>query len=573
MACYHFWDNFSSIWGELMTVRAQRSTQDWLLIVGLFCFFFSGAAGLIYQVVWTRMLTQIFGNTTYAIATVLSAFMAGLAFGSYVFGQIADRGKNDFLLYGILEAGVGVYGFLVPWIFAAAQKVYGPIFGLNEGYPFIFNLVLFFLSFVLLVFPTLLMGATLPVLSRFFVRSFAQFGRRVGDLYATNTLGAVIGCAAAGFFLIPTLGMRMTVFVAAGVNLVIAVLILVVDRLRDKGLAELPPQTAVEEPSTAKAADPSSLRWVVLGAFALSGFASLVYENAWTRALTLVIGSSIYSFTTMLVTFLIGLALGGFIYARFLGEREARLSTFGLIELWVGLAAIATIPLFERLPLIFVRLLHGFGDTFAVFLSLQVFLSGLVMFVPTVLLGMTFPLVARLFTQSLFRVGSGVGSSYAANTVGAVLGAFAGGFILIPTIGVQNAIIFAVVMNLLIGAWLVIRDPKLSFVPRCGLGLAVLVLAIVVPLKLRRWDPHILTSGVTIYADRYESLPTNSLRVEEMRRDDVLFYREGLTTTVSVHRIPGSDYVYFKSNGKIDGSYGDALSQLMTSYIAMLLHP
>src|SRR6266498_1760107 len=133
-----------------MTDGAQRSKQDWLLLVGLFCFFFSGAAGLIYQVVWTRMLTQIFGNTTYAIATVLSAFMAGLAIGSYVFGQIADRGKNDFLLYGILEAGVGVYGFLVPWIFVAAQKIYGPIFGLNESYPFLFNLVLFFLSFVLL---------------------------------------------------------------------------------------------------------------------------------------------------------------------------------------------------------------------------------------------------------------------------------------------------------------------------------------------------------------------------------------------------------------------------------------
>src|SRR5262249_32580588 len=121
----------------------------------------------------------------------------------------------------------------------------------------------------------------------------------------------------------------------------------------------------------------------------------------------------------------------------FLGGREARLSTFGLIELWVGLAALATIPLFERLPLIFVRLLQGFGDTFTVFLYLQIFLSALVMFVPTVLLGMTFPLVARLFTQSLYRVGSGVGSSYAANTVGAVLGAFAGGFILIPNIGVE----------------------------------------------------------------------------------------------------------------------------------------
>src|SRR5581483_2249180 len=201
--------------------------------------------------------------------------------------------------------------------------------------------------------------------------------------------------------------------------------------------------------------------------------------------------------------FLIGLSLGGFIYARLLGAREARLSTFGLIEIWVGLSALATIPLFERLPLIFVRLLHGFGDTFTVFLYLQIFLSALVMFVPTIFLGMTFPLVARLFTQNLY----GVGSSYAANTVGAVLGAFAGGFILIPTLGVQNAIIFAVVMNLAIGAWLMVSDPRLAFLPRYALGLAVLVLAVIVPLKVRRWDPHVLTSGVTVYADRYEPLP------------------------------------------------------------------
>jgi predicted membrane-bound spermidine synthase/tetratricopeptide (TPR) repeat protein len=557
-----------------MIVSSKRSTQDWLLLVGLFCFFFSGAAGLVYQVVWTRMLTQIFGNTTYAIATVLSAFMAGLAIGSYLFGKIADRGKNDFLLYGLLEAGVGIYGFAVPWLFVLAQKAYGPIFGLNESYPFLFNLVLFFLSFVLLVFPTLLMGATLPVLSRFYVRSFSQFGRRVGDLYATNTTGAVIGCAAAGFFLIPTFGMRTTVYVAAGLNLIIAALILIVDLLRDKKPLEFTTASAGEIPETPVTDNsPPWLGWVVLVSFGLSGFASLVYENAWTRALTLVIGSSIYSFTTMLVTFLIGLALGGFIYARFFGQREPRLSSFGLIEMWVGLAALATIPLFERLPLIFVRLLHGFGDTFTVFLYLQIFLSALVMFLPTVLLGMTFPLVARLFTQSLYRVGSGVGSSYAANTVGAVLGAFAGGFILIPTIGVQNAIIFAVVMNLLIGCVLVASDPRLTPLPRAMLGVAVLILAVLVPFKVQRWDQHILTSGVTIYNERYESLPSDSLRIEEMKRDDILFYREGLTTTVSVHQISGSDYIYFKSNGKIDGSYGDALSQLMTSYIPMLLHP
>jgi spermidine synthase len=224
----------------------------------------------------------------------------------------------------------------------------------------------------------------------------------------------------------------------------------------------------------------------------------------------------------MLVTFLIGLALGGFIYARFFGEREARLSTFGLIELWVGLAALATIPLFERLPLIFVRLLQGFGDTFTVFLYLQIFLSALVMFVPTVLLGMTFPLVARLFTQSLYRVGSGVGSSYAANTVGAVLGAFAGGFLLIPNIGVQNTILFAVVMNLLIGCLLVGRS-AIVHGAATGIGFSCVGAGGFDSLSGAALGSHILTSGVTIYYDRYEGLPTNSLRLEEMKRDDVLF--------------------------------------------------
>src|SRR5262249_54078465 len=160
-----------------------------------------------------------------------------------------------------------------------------------------------------------------------------------------------IGCAAGGFVLIPTLGMRATVFVAAGGYLIIAALVFVVDRFRGKEPAEVSPRTVAGGVKTTRGEGASSpVLCILLFFFGLSGFASLVYENAWTRALTLVIGSSIYSFTTMLVTFLIGLSLGGFIYARFLGGREARLSTFGLIELWVGLAALATIPLFERLP-------------------------------------------------------------------------------------------------------------------------------------------------------------------------------------------------------------------------------
>jgi spermidine synthase len=554
-----------------MTLPGEQTKQDWLLSIGLLCFCFSGAAGLIYEVVWTRMLTQIFGNTTYAIATVLSAFMAGLALGSYWFGRIADRGKNDFLLYGILEAGVGIYGFLVPSLFKLGQMIYNPLFRLNDTYPLVFNLLLFFLAFIFLVLPTMLMGATLPVLSRFFVRSFSHLGRRVGDLYATNTLGAVLGCGFAGYYLIPTLGMRTTVFVAAVLNLTIAALILIVDRTRIKepAASALPATEAVDSNPVAA---PSWLGWVLLVCFGLSGFSAMIYENAWTRALTLVVGSSVYSFTTMLLTFLVGLAIGGFLFARFMGESNVKVSSFGAIELWVGLTALATIPLFEKLPLIFIRLLHAFGDTFSLFLYSQVFLSSMVMFLPTLFFGMTFPLVARLFTQSLYRVGSSVGISYAANTVGAILGAFAGGFIFIPWIGVQNSIILAVAINLVVGWVLVVVDPQLSRVPRFALGVVVLIAIVLIPAKMPRWDRFILTSGVTIYNDRYEALPTNSLRLEEMHRDQMLYYREGLTTTVSVHKI-GKDYLYFKNNGKIDGSHGDSLSQLMTGYIPILLHP
>jgi len=315
------------------------------------------------------MLTQIFGNTTYAVATVLTAFMGGLALGSYLFGLLADRGKNNFLLYGILEAGVGLYGFLVPWLFKSVQWVYTPLFFLSETFPFAFNLFLFLLVFIFLMVPTLLMGATLPVLSRFFIVSFSHLGRRVGDLYAINTMGAVLGCALAGYWLIPAVGMRATVYIAATLNVLIALVIFAVDRARDKGFAfnmtNEDPISLKKPPGEAV----SSLGRILLISIGLSGFAALVYENSWTRALTMVIGSSVYSFTTMLVTFLVGLALGGFLYARLFGRREVGLSTFGIIQILVGIAALATIPLFERLPLLFLRLLYALGDSFSFFLS------------------------------------------------------------------------------------------------------------------------------------------------------------------------------------------------------------
>lgn len=543
-----------------------------LILATLFiCFFLSGAAALLYEVVWMRMLIQIFGSSAHAVATVLAAFMAGLALGSYVFGRLANGAKNLLRLYGILELGVGIYGLLVPFLFKTTRGIYIPLFWLYDSNPVIFNFLLFLLSFALLVFPTFLMGATLPVLSRFLVRSFSQLGQRVGDLYATNTLGAVLGCSLTGYYLIPALGMSRTVYLAAMMNLVIALVIFLVD-----GIAEKETEGAVVPivPENERVVDHSHSRLesLLLLAIALSGVAAMIYENAWTHALTLVIGGSIYSFTTMLLTFLTGLALGAYLYVRLFGKRQVQIALFGLVELGVGIAALATIPLFEKLPLLFLRFHEAFGDSFAFFLAIQVLLSSAVMFLPTLLLGMTFPLVVCLFTQSLYRVGSSVGTTYACNTVGAILGAFVGGFILLPLVGIQNSIIIGALLNLFVGWLLLIADPQSGRSYRLMTGGAVATALALLALRLPFWDRSILTSGVTIYASSFQTLPTDSLRLEEMRKDKILYYREGLTATISVHQLR-KDYLYLKTNGKIDGSHGDAFTMLMTGYLPMLLHP
>ncbi|HWT83365.1 MAG TPA: fused MFS/spermidine synthase, partial [Candidatus Methylomirabilis sp.] len=327
------------------------------------------------------MLTQIFGNTTHAIATVLSAFMAGLALGSYVFGRLVDDRRNTLLAYGFLEGGVGLYGFMVPTLFALTQQAYGFLYGLVDVSFAAFSVVLFFLSFIVIVIPTALMGATLPVLSRFCVTQVAALGRRVGDLYAINTLGAVLGCGLTGFLLISRLGLRGTVRLGASVNLAIAVTIVLLVAVLHR--QRFIPRAGEDEAATTPTATPvrSRQEMALLISFGLSGAAAMVYENAWTRALTLVIGMSTYSFTVMLTTFLVGLGLGSLLYARGWGKRQIGMVGFGVLQLLIALSSLATIPLFERLPLLFLRLRLGFGDSLQQFLAIQMLMSALVMLI------------------------------------------------------------------------------------------------------------------------------------------------------------------------------------------------
>src|SRR5215510_2061769 len=211
--------------------KSKAAGSDWrpdTVWAILLCFFASGVSGLVYQVVWVRELVLVFGATTFAVSTVLTAFMGGLALGSYYFGRRSETVTRPLRLYGLLEIGIGVYGLAVPLIFTALPTVYQSFWQWLHLSFFALSIVRFVFATLVLIVPTALMGATLPVLSSFYARDAARIGFRVGSLYALNTFGAVLGAAATGFMLIPTLGMNAATTTAAAMNILLGIAALTV---------------------------------------------------------------------------------------------------------------------------------------------------------------------------------------------------------------------------------------------------------------------------------------------------------------------------------------------------------
>ena len=201
----------------------DRRTATWIILL---CFFASGMSGLIYQVVWVRELVLVFGATTFAVSTVLTAFMGGLALGSFICGRRSQLIARPLRLYGLIEVGIGIYGLTVPFIFAILPAVYHPIWQWLHLSFLALSVIRFVFAGLVLVLPTALMGATLPVLASYYAREPNRIGLRVGSLYSLNTFGAVCGAFATGFILIPAFGMNTTTAVAASLNILLGVVAL-----------------------------------------------------------------------------------------------------------------------------------------------------------------------------------------------------------------------------------------------------------------------------------------------------------------------------------------------------------
>ncbi len=540
------------------------------------CFFLSGAAGLVYEIIWMRMLGLVFGHTVFAVTTVLATFMTGLALGAFVFGGLIDRGGRPLRVYGLLEAGIGVYALFVPVLLSQAQVVYLTLYRSLGLSFYTFSLAQFALVFLILVVPTTLMGASLPVLAKFFVDRVEGLGRKVGDLYALNTFGAVGGSAAAGFFLLPAIGVKATTALAAAVNLGIGAWALILDRWPGKSReAPSSPPLLLELPGLAAQPDaPTRLvTWLVLAGTGLSGVASMVYEVAWTRALSLVIGSSIYAFSAMLTTFLVGLALGSFLFARIWGRRPVNTALFGGFEVAIGLIALALAPTFERMPDLVLAILKRTAPSAGGAMLTQFAMSFLVMIVPTTLIGAAFPCAVQICARVLPRLGRDIGQVYSANTVGTIAGALLAGFLLVPWLGAQTSMIWAAAVNAAVGMTLIAASAPVRPLWRCAVVVPLILLFTMGVMFLPRWDPRVMTGGVSVYVTRFASAadPAALFRqVTTSRR--LLFYREGINSTVAVERT--ERMTALRVDGKVDASNGmDMATQLMLGHLPLLLHP
>ena len=538
-------------------------------------FLLSGAAALIYQIVWVKKLTLVFGVTLYSTSAVITTFMAGLAFGSLYFGRVVDRWKRPLVLFALLELGIAAFALVFPAIVDLLRQIYVVFYGPFGDSPHVMTLVRFVMAFLVLIVPTSLMGGTLPVITRAYVVRGRQLGRGLAGLYSANNIGAFAGCVAAGYLFLEWLGPGGTLKLAAGMNLAVAVVSLGVARYMGTQ-QDVQARPTTDEPTEQPVAltQPRPLSGpvkVALWVFALEGVASLVYQMAWMRMLVFFVRSDIYGVTAVVATFLVGLSLGAFMCKRWVDRLRNPYRALGIIEFGIGLTALATIPLLPFLLSIhqstwsWAAALHaagpGGGRTFLAAVSAANFaVTFLVIIVPTAFMGATLPVVSKIYVAERDRLGRKIGVLGCLDTVGSIFGAFAGGFLLIPLLGIQRTIIGTVLLNFALAGWVFLVDPIARRTVGKPIGVAVTAGAILVGLGFLTVQPTPLIK----YSDLMMNQPTLEL----------VQYEEDQIASVSVLERLGFARELVVDHDVVGGTFRhDRPSHEVVLHVPLLMHP
>lgn len=569
----------------------------WLFLAAYAC---SGLAGLIYQMSWTRLLTLYMGHTVAAASTVVAAFMGGLGGGAILGARLIPRltPRQSLYTYALLEAIVLVAALLLPVELAALTPILN--WSYRDGAPgFLFPAIRLLLCLLLVLIPALALGATFPAAVRWFVKSSQHPGRgaasakasarldqaaeprsRAGELYAANTIGAALGVLAAGFVLIPTLGISGTTLVGVAASSLAIVAVLVVARhslpalpARDDeefvgaGLQTRPSRRSVRD--GLKTIPYTDRRWVAAAVLGLSGFATLTSEIAWTRALSLIVGPTTYAFAATLAAMIGGTAIGS-VAGAWLAGRVRQPS------LWLAMALAgsaiantwASSLAGDYVPRVVAEQLARSSVQTGSLLAGQASLVAMLILPAAIGLGIAFPLALEIAGGSARHLGI----VYGINTLAGVAGSLMAGFVLIPLFGLPNTL--RVVSGLLAGGGLIAalwgtqsRRPLGALAaPATASGVAIAFLIWAPP-----WDQELLASGVYKYASQVRA-NSGVETADLLKAGTLLYYREGAASTVSVKRLAGTTSLSI--DGKVDASSsGDMLTQKLLAHLPLLLHP
>jgi len=541
-------------------------------------FFLSGAAALVYQVTWARSLSLVFGGTHLAVATVLAVFMGGLALGSAALGRRADRTARPLRLYGWLELGIGICGLGFMLFIDHVTALYVPLARVAGGHPALLTALRVALAAGAMIVPTTLMGGTLPVLSRLVVGGDDEGRGRVALLYAVNTLGAVAGVLLSGFVLLGRFGVEATMTAAIGLNVMVGAAAQAMGRMERAPVHTSVPVADAQDRPAGTAAWPERF---ALAGIAVGGFCALGYEVLWTRTLTMVVGTSTYSFAIMLAAFLGGITLGSFLCGAWLARRRRReddrgpVAAFAMVEIALATAALATTALMSRLPEHALRLqgvFGGDGPAPGARNAATAIVAVAVMLAPAALSGAAFPLAAAVVAAGRRRVGRAVGDVATFNTTGAILGAVAAGFVLVQAFGVERSLLLLVALQAGAGVVIAVRAAGRN----AAVAAAVAVVALLAALgaggaRNLLWDPRYFAIFVNNQRDLFESRERIERGLEIV---DVVYYHEGVNETISVIRPLGGDQAFIV-NGRSEATTvrADMQCQYALGHVPMLLHP
>jgi spermidine synthase len=531
----------------------------------------SGAAALVYESLWMRSFGLIFGGTTSAVAMVLAVFMGGMALGS----ALAARrpAGHPLRAYARVEMAVGATALLALPLLRALPWAYGLLVARTHLTGALEHLGIAALAALVLLPPTILLGATVPLAVEFLARAGTDVHAGFGRLYLLNTLGGALGVALAPFVLVPALGVRATLVAAAAASLCVGG----VARRWSLEIGPLPPRTAgrTEPPANIREPVPGAALGPAL-AFA-SGAATFGVEVLWTRSYALVIGSSVYAFNVMLLAVLLGIATGTAVYAR-VRERIARPTRdVGALFAAAGLAVLAGQWAIGKLPIAYLAALSVLPVSFAAHQAAGLTLCLVTMLPVTLALGLTFPLLLHLARPGALGPQKASGRLYAWNTAGAIGGALAADLLLVRHLGIQPPYLVFAGLLLAGGAWALAAAAGWRPPAQAAAAAATAVLAAALVPFWTPWDPVLATSGVHRYGlewvHQIDSPPHLASWLRKQRT--LVFYREGVEAVIAVSTPSGSSRRFLSINGKTDAGSGieDVVQQKFVAHVPMLLHP